>query len=166
VNSKDATHAEANAYLEAEYLPEHNRRFARAASQGEDYHRRAPGAAELDKVFRLETPRTVSDDWVVGYDNWFFSLEPQSHHYAPSQGQVMVCDGRNGSLAAEFRQHGLKVTACRPRTKTAPPSKPVSARKPRAEATHNWMKNFHLHKSPPWRAILAPERADVRRDTG
>ena len=52
---KIATHAQANAYLEAEYLGEHNRRFARAASRPEDYHRRAPRAAELDKIFRLES---------------------------------------------------------------------------------------------------------------
>ena len=36
------THAEAKAYLEAEYLPEHNGRFARGAARPEDYHRRAP----------------------------------------------------------------------------------------------------------------------------
>src|SRR5437870_6038510 len=41
---KIASHAEANAYLEAEYLPEHNRRFARPAARREDYHRRAPCA--------------------------------------------------------------------------------------------------------------------------
>src|SRR5579859_7793248 len=34
------THAQANQYLETEYLPEHNRRFARAAARPEDYHRR------------------------------------------------------------------------------------------------------------------------------
>src|SRR2546422_8145967 len=37
------SHAQANVYLEAEYLPEHNRRFARAAARPEDYHRRAVG---------------------------------------------------------------------------------------------------------------------------
>src|SRR6266851_2564384 len=63
--------AEANAYLEAEYLPEHNRRFARQAARPEDYHRRAPCAGELDKIFRLETERVISQDWVVRYDNRF-----------------------------------------------------------------------------------------------
>ena len=60
-----ATHAQANTYLQEEYLPEHNRRFARAATRSEDYHRRAPGATELDKIFRLESVRTISEDWVV-----------------------------------------------------------------------------------------------------
>ena len=45
-----ASHAEANAYLESEYLPEHNRRFARPAARPEDYHRRAPCAAKRDRL--------------------------------------------------------------------------------------------------------------------
>ncbi len=97
------SHAQANVYLEAEYLPEHNRRFARPAARLEDYHRRAPRAAELDRVFRLESERTISDDWVVRYDNRFFQLEPQSRHYAPAQGKVVVCEGREGSIAIEYR---------------------------------------------------------------
>src|SRR5437016_330139 len=93
-----ATHVQANTYLQEEYLPEHNRRFARAATRSEDYHRRAPGATELDKIFRLESVRTISDDWVVRYDNRFFQLERQSRHYAPAKAQVRVCEGREGRL--------------------------------------------------------------------
>jgi len=50
-----SSHAPANVYLEREYLPEHNWRFARAAAKPEDYHRRAPRAAALDRIFRLES---------------------------------------------------------------------------------------------------------------
>ena len=103
-----ATQAEANAYLEAEYLPEHNRRFARPAARAEDYHRRAPRAGELDKIFRLEMARTISDDWVVRYDNRFFQLQPQSRHYAPVKGQVRVCESRDGSLTIEYRGRALR----------------------------------------------------------
>ena len=102
-----ATHAEANAYLEAEYLPEHNRRFGRAACRAEDYHRRKPSTRELDKILRLETARTISADWVVRYDNRFFQLHPQSQHYAPAKSQVLVCESRNGSLRIEYRGRTL-----------------------------------------------------------
>jgi transposase len=104
---KIRTHGEANAYLEGEYLGEHNGRFARRAARPEDYHRRAPRAAELDKIFRLETVRTISGDWVVRYDNRFFQLEAQSRHYAPAKGQVVVSEGRDGSLAIEYRGRAL-----------------------------------------------------------
>ena len=88
-------------------MPEHNRRFARAAARPEDYHRRAPRAAEGDRIFRLESQRTVSEDWVVRYQNRFFQLAPQSRHYTPTQGKVLVCEGRHGSMAIEYRGRAL-----------------------------------------------------------
>lgn len=97
----------ANVYLEREYLPEHNRRFARAAARSEDYHRRAPQARELERIFRLETERTISDDWVVRYDNRFFQLEPQNRHYAPARSKVLVCESRHGKVSIEYRGQAL-----------------------------------------------------------
>jgi len=101
------SHEAANVYLRVEYLPEHNRRFARAAARPEDYHRRAPRAAELDKIFRLETERTVSEDWVVRYANRYFQLERQSRHHAPARSKVLVCEGRHGRITIEYRGQAL-----------------------------------------------------------
>jgi hypothetical protein len=100
---KIATHAQANTYLEAEYLPEHNRRFRRVAARPEDYHRRASRPAELDRIFRLESERVISDDWVVRYGSRFFQLEPQSRHYAPARGKVLVCEWPEGRVEIEYR---------------------------------------------------------------
>ena len=65
-------------------LPEHNGRFARVAAKPEDYHRRAPRASELERIFRLEKERTISEDWVVRYENRYFQLA--GRHYAPAEG--------------------------------------------------------------------------------
>ena len=122
-----SSHEHANVYLERDYLPEHNRRFARAAASPEDYHRRAPRAAELDRVFRLESERTISEDWVVRYDNRFFQLEPQSRHYAPAQGKVLVCEGRYGNIAIEYRGRALRGRRFRhPASRVGRSSGPVS----------------------------------------
>jgi len=104
---KIASPAEVNAYLEAEYLPEHNRRFARSAARAEDYHRRAPCAAKLDRIFRLESERVISDDWVVRYEGRFFQLEPQSRNYAPARGKVVVCEWPEGRVEIEYRGHAV-----------------------------------------------------------
>lgn len=140
-----STHGEANAYLEAEYLPEHNRRFGRAPTRREDYHRRAPGAAALDKVFRLERERTISDDWVVRYDNRFFQLEPESRNYAPARGKVVVCEAREGSLAIEYRGRAVRwreiAAPVPPRVVEAPPRSAAAAtvkRKGVPPADHPW----------------------------
>jgi hypothetical protein len=69
-----SSYAVANVYLEREYLPEHNRRFARAAARAENYHRRVPRREGLDKIFRLETEHTVSEDGVVRYRNRLFQI--------------------------------------------------------------------------------------------
>ena len=100
---KIASPAEANAYLEAEYLPEHNRHFARPAARPEDYHRRAPCAAKLDRIFRRESERVISDDWVVRYDGRFFQLEQQSRNYAPARSKVVVCEWPEGRVEIEYR---------------------------------------------------------------
>jgi hypothetical protein len=103
-----SSHEHANVYLQREYLPEHNQRFARAAAKSENYHRRAPRAAELDRIFRLENVRTIGADWVVRYDNRFFQLEAQNRHYAPAQSKVLVCEGRYGSIVIEYRGRALR----------------------------------------------------------
>jgi hypothetical protein len=46
-----ANYEQANAYLDQHYLAEHNHRYARAAAEKADYHRRRPTARQLDQVF-------------------------------------------------------------------------------------------------------------------
>ena len=52
-----------------EYWADHNRRFAQAPASADDFHVAVPRGLRLDQVFRLEETRTVSNDWVVRYDN-------------------------------------------------------------------------------------------------
>ena len=143
------SHEAANVYLRSEYLAEHNRRFARVAASKEDYHRRAPRATELDRILRLETERTVSEDWVVRYDNRFFQLEPQSQSYAPTRSKVLVCEGRYGGLAIEYRGRPLRwreiVAPAKPQVLDTPvrkarPRMPISVKKRKwtPPANHPW----------------------------
>lgn len=145
-----ATHAEANAYLEGEYLPEHNQRFARPAARAEDYHRRRPCAAELDQIFRLESERTISDDWVVRYDNRFFQVEPESRNYAPARGKVVVCEWPEGRVGIEYRGRAVpwreiaapakpRVAEARPAIeRAAAPAPPLAKRKWVPPPNHPW----------------------------
>ena len=136
---KIATHAQANAYLESEYLPEHNRRFARRAAQPQDYHRRAPSARELDQIFRLESERTIGSDWVVRYDNRHFQLQPQSQHYAPASGKVKVCEGREGNLTIEYRGHALRWQEIQPPAQAAADSRITRALPRRSPVKPKWV---------------------------
>jgi hypothetical protein len=102
-----ASHQAANVYLEREYC-RNTIVGLRAAAKGEDYHRRAPRAVELDRIFCLENERTINNDWVVRYHNRWFQLASLSRHGAPAQGQVLVCEGRHGGIAIEYRWWALR----------------------------------------------------------
>jgi hypothetical protein len=102
------SYAAANEYLMAEYLPEHNRRFAHAPASPEDYHRRAPRRAELRHIFLLETKRSVSNDWVVRYAGRYLQLKPQQHHRGPTQARAVVCEWEDGRLEVHYR--GERIT--------------------------------------------------------
>lgn len=101
------TPAGANRYLEQEYLPGHNRRFAQAPAGKEDFHRAAPSAAELDRIFRLQSERVVSNDWVVSYAGRCLQLQRQSRHYAPAQARVTVWEDEAGHLEVAYRGQTL-----------------------------------------------------------
>lgn len=150
-----ASHEAANVYLEREYLPEHNRRFARAAARPEDYHRRAPRAAELDRIFRLENERVISEDWVVRYANRFFQLQPQSRHYAPAKSTVVVCEGRHGHIAIEYRGRALRwqeiPAPARPCARGADRGRAGQPAQPTAGAAQQVRRKWVPPADHPWR---------------
>jgi len=156
------SHEAANVYLERDYLPEHNRRFARAAAKAEDYHRRAPRAAELDRIFCLEKERTISNDGVVRYQNRWFQLAPQSRHSASAQDRVLVCEGRHGNIAIEYRgrtQRWQEIPApAKPRVAEAKPTVERASQPKPPQVQRKWVPpNNH-----PWRE--AARRGEQQRD--
>ena len=99
---KIRTHAAANAFLQAEYLADHNARFAREPAEPQDYHRQPPHVRELEQVFCLETARSISNDWVVRYENRYFQLE-RSSDYPPRQAKVTVCEWEDGRIEIRYK---------------------------------------------------------------
>jgi len=72
---KIKTYEDANEFLEREYLPEHNRRFACEPRAAEDYHQAKPSRKELDEVVRLETEPVIGNDWVVRDENRYLQVK-------------------------------------------------------------------------------------------
>src|SRR5712692_3178426 len=94
--------AAANTFLETEYWAAHNARFAQAPASADDFHVARTRGLRLDTVFRLEEERTVSNDWVVRYDNRFLQLERQSGR-PPARGLVRVYEDVEGRIEIEYR---------------------------------------------------------------
>jgi hypothetical protein len=63
----------------------------------------------LDQVFRLENKRTVSNDWVVRYDNRLLQLERQSGR-PPARSTVLVYEAIDGQLEIRYRDRVMRWT--------------------------------------------------------
>jgi transposase len=141
--------AAANAFLEAEYWAEHNRRFAQAPASPDDFHVGVPRGLQLDKVFRLEEKRTVSNDWVVRYDNRLLQLERQSGQ-PPARSTVLVYEAMDGQLEIRYRDRVMRWTEVQPPQRTAP-VKPSAAGVQPARPRVIRLKPRRVGADHPWR---------------
>jgi hypothetical protein len=150
----------ANQYLEKEYLPEHNRRFARWAAKPEDYHGRKLTARELRQIFRLETERTISNDWVVRHNGRYLQLQPGQRRYGPTQNKALVCEWEDGAMEVYYRGERMAFTELQePMPKASRPLPPATrvivVRK--AKKNHPWRQGYQNMKPlVPNRAIAGP----------
>ena len=75
---------------------------------------------ELEQVFCLETERSISNDWVVRYENRYFQLERTSD-YPPRQAKVTVCEWEDGRIEIRYK------SKARPHREIEPPQPPPAA---------------------------------------
>jgi transposase len=139
----------ANQYLEKQYLPEHNRRFALPAAKPEDYHGRKPSACELREIFRLETERTISNDWVIRHEGRSLQLRPGQRRYGPTQSKALVCEWEDGAMAVYYRGERLAFTELKepipkPLSQSRPAARAIVARK--AKPDHPWRQGYQNMK--------------------
>ena len=137
----------ANGFLDAAYWDDHNRRFTQAAASDEDFHVAVPRGQQLDQIFQLQEPRTVSNDWVVRYDNRLLQLERQSHR-PPARSTVQVFEDAAGQLEFRYRDRVMRWTElpipvskpapAKPATPPGPPVTPAAPRPRRPCADHPW----------------------------
>ena len=157
---KIASYEAANEYLETQYLPEHNRRFARPAAKPEDYHGRKPTARELRQIFRLETERRISNDWVIRHEGRYLQLQPGHRRYGPTQSKALVCEWEDGATEVYYRGERVAFIELKEpiRKITRPTSlaaRAIVVRK--AKQDHPWRQGYQ--KMKPWipkREIAGP----------
>ena len=139
----------ANAFLDAEYWADHNQRFAQAPASAEDFHLAVPRRVSLDQVFRLEQKRTVSNDWVVQYDNRLLQLERQSGR-PPARSTVLVYETSEGQLEIRYRDRAMHWTEVQPRPQSdAVPPRAAQSRPDRPHVIR--LKPRRVCDDHPWR---------------
>ena len=119
--------------------PQHNARYAQAAAAEADYHLPGPGARELEKIFRLENERVLSNDWVVRHENRFYQVERQSQRHAPARSRVTMCKWEEGRKEIHYRGQKLKWKELAARPRSGKLAEAASEREtPRATTPRTW----------------------------
>jgi len=120
----------ANAFLEREYLAEHNARFANVADQP-DIHRSAEGI-DLDLIFCFLDTRIVANDYTIQLHGRYIQLQRSAAPLPPPRTRVIVRRFLDDSLHIYWNEHELAFTHIKER-----PRKPTAVSRPPA-ALHAW----------------------------
>lgn len=128
---------EANEFL-GEYLPKHNKRFAIAAKERGDLHRRVPRGMDLDRILCMKVERVLRNDFTVSYDNKIYQIKERTNAK-----KVIVEERINGSIVIRYRGAALRYREI----ETRPPVEKrqrifVLKKRWRPSADHPWRSNF------------------------
>jgi transposase len=148
------TLAEANRYLEEEYLVWWEREMTVEAANPDDAHRPLEKGHNLAASLSHVETRQVRNDYTFPWDSKFYQIERSSVTTGLRRANVRVEQRLDGSLAVRHGGRYLPVKECvvAAKPKASHPPKPVKARRARGRGS-DWNKNFDLHKGPQvWQA--------------
>jgi hypothetical protein len=86
----------ANAFLEAQFLPQLNQRFCVEPAQPADLHRSVP--RQLNEVLSWEEERVVQRDWTVSWQGRCFQIAQRHEGLGLAKKKVIVRELRDGTM--------------------------------------------------------------------
>jgi len=130
---------EANQFL-PEFVESLNHKFSLEPMNSADFHRPVPEGLDLKTVFCLEETRTVTNNWVIRYNNRFFQILPQSN-LPPAKKKVTLQEYLDGSLHMVYRGNKVEfteITSCTAKEVPMTHSTSVATKKQGAGEDHPW----------------------------
>ena len=147
---------QANAYLEAEYLPEWEAKFTVAAGCADDAHRSLEKQHELAAILSEVESRVVTNDYTIRHAGKVLQIVREDIRPRLRGARVQVEARRNGQIAVRFEGQYLRTVECQPALKNvaqtatatakSKPAKPKDNDQPRAKS--KWMEGFWERRSP------------------
>jgi hypothetical protein len=150
----------ANEFLEKEYWPEWNERFARPLQGVTDLHR--PLTAEIDLASSLSyvESRVIDNDYTISFGGRRYRIARQDVRAGMKRKNLRVELRLDGRLKARYEGRYVEIAECAPKAAAVP----VAPRKPprkdhNASGKSRWMEGFWEHPAPPiWLVIEASNR--------
>jgi hypothetical protein len=153
--AKVKTMQAANQFLEEEYWPEWNERFARPLQGVEDLHRALTPQTDLASALSHVEQRVVSNDYTFSFAGRRYQIAPQEVK-AGMRGQSLRIELHlSGILRARFEGQYVEVSECGAKAPVAakPAGKPVRKDHNRGGKSE-WMNGFFERPGPElWQAV-------------
>lgn len=153
--AKVKTMRAANHFLEREYWPEWNERFARPVQGVVDMHRPLTPQLDLASALSHVEQRVVSNDYTVSFAGRRYQIARQDVKAGMKRQRLRVELRLDGELRARYEGRYVGVSECgaRPPVQPAPP-RPVMRKDHNAGGKSHWMDGFSARVGPPlWQAI-------------
>jgi transposase len=145
----------ANAFLETEYWPEWNARFARPVSAFPNHHRPLHEHLDLSAILCHVEPRVIGNDYTFSFAGQRYQIARKNVQAGMRHQRLRVELCLNGDLKARYQGHYLNIAECAARAAALHPAARKPARKDHnAGGKSSWMQGFFDRPSPPlWRLI-------------
>lgn len=150
-----ATREAANAFLEQEYWPEWNARFARPVKDFPDQHRPVTEHLDVAAILCHVEQRVIGNDYTFSFAGHRYQIAREEAQAGMRHQPVRVELRLNGDLKARYQGRYLTVGEC-----GAPTVAPEPANRKPVRKDHNaggrsfWMQGFFDRPSPPlWKLI-------------
>jgi hypothetical protein len=150
-----ATLERANEFLEKEYWPEWNERFARPVQDFPNHHRALPEQLELAAILCHVEQRVIGNDYTFSFAGRRYQIARVDVQAGMRQQRLRVELRLHGELKARYQGRYVNIAECAPRV-----ASPASTTQQPVRKDHNaggkssWMQGFFDRPSLPlWQAI-------------
>jgi transposase len=153
--AKISTREAANTFLEKEYWPEWNVRFARPVQDFPNHHRSLTAPLELAAILCHVEQRVIGNDYTFSFAGRRYQIARQDVQTGMRHQRLRVELRLNGELMARYQGRYVNIAECVARLASSSPAvrKPVS-KDHNAGGKSSWMQGFFDRPSPPlWKAL-------------
>jgi transposase len=153
--AKVRTMEAANAYLEQEYWPEWNKRFARPLKDFPNQHRTLTPQLDLAATLCHVEERVIANDYTFSFASRRFQIARQDVQAGMRRQRLRIEVRLDGELYARYQGRYLSISRCGSQPLI---EEPVSRKPPRkdhnAGGKSSWMQGFFDRPTPPLWMLL------------
>ena len=141
---------EANAYLEAEYLPEWEAKFTVVAACADDAHRPLGKQHDLAAILSEVEQHVITNDYTIRHGSKIFQILREDVRPRMRKASVRVETRRDGQIAVRFEGQYVHIAERQPAPKTAATVAAPAAGKKAATpgGKSKWMSGFWNRPAP------------------